>query len=125
MRKPKIKITFFGAAAGIIAVTALAVGVCQAVLGQETESPPRQPVPGATRDGTLVYDGATLKVEYPDDWILQVGDFGSFDNYGVLLISPDGTEVFVHLNTRQVRVTNAAPSDAQDVDFLLETGVVF
>lgn len=81
--------------------------------------------PGVSEPGMRVYQGTDVKVEYPEDWTQMVGDFGSLERYGVMLVSPNGSRVFVNVNEGRVDVLKEASGDADDISRLLGDGVDF
>jgi hypothetical protein len=112
------------AGAGIVAViVAAAVLGAERLWGGATEEPD---IPVVREHGMLIYDGLEARVEYPEDWT-QMGpdDFGSFDHYGMMLISPNGTEVFINFNTRDIEVRYEHPADREAVERLRTEGITF
>lgn len=86
----------------------------------ERQTLPETPLfPGATRPGTHVYHSSGVVVEYPEDWMMGVGDLGTTDRFGMFLRSPAGTSVEIIFATREINVMDPMPEDEEDLGLLL------
>lgn len=113
---------FLGTILVAIVIAGAYIGVSRLVLGQDSDPSVNL---GDAKPGMKVYEGFDVKVEYPSDWTQGVGDFGSIDRYGVLLISPKGSEGFIDLTTKEVEVVKSEGVDAAAISELQNNGVKF